>query len=88
MLESILSLADEQNPSLYTNYSDWRQNGRPPHHGKVLQPVKLWVVHPLAELEEEHNEDKGGGDYEHREQTSQQGVQRGGGAEAARAGIW
>lgn len=35
------------------------------HHGKVLQPVELRVVCPLAELEEEYDEDDGGGDNEH-----------------------
>lgn len=44
--------------------------------------MELRVVRPLAELEEEYDEDDSSGDNEHRQQTSQQGVQRGSGAVA------
>lgn len=36
--------------------------------------MELRVVCPLAELEEEYNEDDSGGDNEHWQETSQQGV--------------
>lgn len=42
--------------------------------------MELWVVGPLAELEEEDDEDDSGGDNKDWQQTSEQGVERGAGA--------
>lgn len=35
------------------------------YHGEILQPMKFWVVCPLAELDEEDDEDDSSGDNEH-----------------------
>lgn len=53
-------------PNTFTDFCNLTiMSAQKSYHGEILQPMKLWVVCPLAELEEEADEDDGSGDDEH-----------------------